>query len=54
MKFVIKPSSGQWYFTIVATNGRVLASSERYWNMSDAISAAQTIINQAGGGTITY
>lgn len=54
VKFPIKSSGTQWYFTIVSTNGRVLASSERYWNKADAVSAAQTIIDQAGGGTIVY
>jgi uncharacterized protein YegP (UPF0339 family) len=36
----------------VAANSQTLAHSETYWNRSDAVSAAQVIINQAGNGTI--
>ncbi|WP_410655249.1 YegP family protein [Amycolatopsis sp. lyj-112] len=53
MKFKIIASGYQWYFNIIATNGNVLATSERYHNKSDAVHAAQLIINQASGGTIT-
>jgi uncharacterized protein YegP (UPF0339 family) len=43
---------GEWYFSIVASNYRTLAHSEGYGNRSDAVSAAQLIISQAGSGTI--
>lgn len=52
MKFVIQPSGIQWYFTIVARNGRTLATSETYWNKSDAISAAKSIIDEGGDAPI--
>jgi uncharacterized protein YegP (UPF0339 family) len=52
MKFKIIPSGNQWYFNIVATNGRTLATSERYWNKADARSAVKRIIDEAGDGTI--
>lgn len=53
MKFpILKSTNGQWFFRIVARNGATLAHSENYWNKADARSAAQTIINQAGGGEI--
>ncbi|SDO80957.1 YegP family protein [Lentzea jiangxiensis] len=53
MKFpLLQASNGQWFFRVVARNGLTLAHSETYWNKSDARSAAQTIINQAGGGQI--
>ena len=54
MQIKIIPSSGQWYFNVIASNGRVLASSERYWNRVDAVHAAQLIVSQAAGATITY
>ena len=45
MKFVIKksPSSGQYWFRIVASNGQTLASSEQYvakQSAKDAIPAS--------------
>jgi uncharacterized protein YegP (UPF0339 family) len=53
MTFPIKKSSnGQWFFNVIASNGSTLATSETYWNKQDAKSAAQSIINQAGGGRI--
>ncbi|MFD9895066.1 YegP family protein [Amycolatopsis sp. NPDC059027] len=52
--FKIEPSYGQWYFNIISSNGNTLATSERYRNKVDAVHAAQLIINQAGGGRITY
>ncbi|WP_410638061.1 YegP family protein [Amycolatopsis sp. lyj-346] len=53
MKFKIIPSGYQWYFNIVSSNGNVLATSERYHNRVDAVHAAQLIINQAAGASIT-
>jgi uncharacterized protein YegP (UPF0339 family) len=36
MNFRIKKSSnGQFYFTVEAANGKVLATSETYWNKGD-------------------
>lgn len=53
MKFRVRPSTnGQWYFSVIARNGRTLAHSETYWNKSDAKSAAQTIIREAGAGSV--
>lgn len=52
MVFQILPSGVEWYFKIVARNGRTLAHSEGYRNKTDARHAAQTIIDQAGSGTI--
>lgn len=53
MTFKIIPSNGQWYFNIIASNRQVLATSERYRNRGDAVHAAQLIINQAGGASIS-
>lgn len=33
-----------WYFTIVARNGEVLATSEKYTNKDDAVFAANVLI----------
>ncbi|MFT7835167.1 YegP family protein [Saccharothrix sp. BKS2] len=49
---ILRSTSNQWFFRIVASNGATLAHSETYVNKSDARSAAQTIINQAGGSRI--
>ncbi|GHF93208.1 MULTISPECIES: YegP family protein [Amycolatopsis] len=54
MTIRILASGNQWYFTINSVNHKVLATSERYWNQSDAVSAAQSIVNQAGGAKIVY
>jgi uncharacterized protein YegP (UPF0339 family) len=35
--------NGQWYFTLVANNNRVLATGETYHNKSDAIKTAQML-----------
>lgn len=53
MTFQIRQSTNkQWFFRIVASNGKTLAHSENYWNRSDAVHAAQLIINNAAGGKI--
>jgi uncharacterized protein YegP (UPF0339 family) len=49
---ILKSTNAQWFFRIVSSNGNILAHSETYWNKSDARSAAQTIINEAGSGRI--
>lgn len=54
MVFKIEASYDQWYFNVISSNGNKLATSERYRNKADAVHAAQLIINQAGGGRITY
>jgi uncharacterized protein YegP (UPF0339 family) len=53
MKFKVISSGYQWYFNIVSSNGNVLATSERYHNRTDAVHAAQLIMNQAAAATIT-
>lgn len=48
MKLILRRSSNrQWYFTIHASNHRVLATSETYHNRQDAIDAGFLIINNA-------
>lgn len=46
MKFVIKKGSGYW-FRIVSSNGRILASSEQYTSKSGAQNAIDTIKAEA-------
>ncbi|MCJ7826699.1 MAG: DUF1508 domain-containing protein [Demequinaceae bacterium] len=45
MKFVIKksPKTGQFWFTIVASNGQALATSEQYTAKASAINAIESI-----------
>lgn len=43
-------TSGQYWFTVRATNGQVLCHSEQYVNYADCVSAARII--QRGGGII--
>lgn len=53
MRFtILRSTNDQWFFRVVARNGATLAHSETYWNKADARSAAQIIINEAGGGEI--
>lgn len=53
MKFEIHDSAnGQFYWRIVASNGRVLATSETYHNKSDAESAARSVKVSAGSAAI--
>jgi len=53
VKFPVrKASNGQFYFTVVASNGKTLATSETYWNKADAVHAASLIKGEAGGGTV--
>lgn len=49
---ILRSVDMKWFFDIVASNHLTLAHSETYWNRSDAVSAAQLIINQAGSGKI--
>jgi uncharacterized protein YegP (UPF0339 family) len=44
-----RAGSGQqhWYWLIRASNGKVLATSETYWNRQDAIDAASSVKEQA-------
>jgi uncharacterized protein YegP (UPF0339 family) len=52
VKFILRKSSNsQWYFTIHASNGLILASSETYHNRQDAVNAGYLIINNAGGAS---
>ena len=52
MKMQIKKSGTQFYFNVVATNGQVLTTSERYVHKADAKSAAESIKRNAGTATI--
>ncbi|HEV7981152.1 DUF1508 domain-containing protein [Amycolatopsis sp.] len=52
MVFYVERSGIQWFFKITSSNGNTLAHSENYHNHADAVSAAQLIINQAGGASI--
>jgi uncharacterized protein YegP (UPF0339 family) len=47
MSFQIKRSGTQFYFRIVASNGKTLANSERYWNKADCRHAVDEIKTQA-------
>lgn len=44
--------SGQqpWYWLIRASNGKVLATSETYWNRQDAINAVDIVKRGAADG----
>ncbi|QGN49539.1 YegP family protein [Micromonospora sp. WMMD558] len=53
MQFEIhNANGGQYYWKIVASNGRTLATSETYWNKSDARSAAQSVKTYAASAPI--
>jgi len=54
VKFVIKksPSSGQYWFRIVASNGQVLASSEQYVAKQSAKDAIASVKANAASATI--
>lgn len=52
MKFKILKSGSQYYFNIISSNGQVLATSERYYNKSDAKSTAESIKKNAAYATI--
>lgn len=53
MKFEIhRASGGQYYWRIVASNGQVLATSETYYNRTDAQAAAESVKSQAGSAPI--
>ena len=50
--YIWDSANGQYYFTIVASNGKTLATSETYWNKSDCRSAADLIKREASSATI--
>ena len=53
MKFVIKKSSdGQFRFTLVASNGQVVATSETYSRKASAMSTIASIQKNAAGATV--
>lgn len=52
MKFEIKKNKGQWYFRIVARNGKILAHSEKYKRKCDAARAVGIIQRQAAEAEI--
>ena len=47
MKFIIKRSGKQFWFRIVARNGRILANSERYKTKQGALHAINAIVEGA-------
>jgi len=52
MKIVIKKTFGlrqKFHFVIVAKNGNILATSEKYVNHSDCIAAAELIQREIAG-----
>ncbi|GLI00676.1 YegP family protein [Phytohabitans aurantiacus] len=53
MQFHInKATNGQFYWKIVASNGQTLATSETYWNKSDAESACRSVKANAASAPI--
>jgi uncharacterized protein YegP (UPF0339 family) len=53
MQFQVhRSSNGQYWWRIVAANGRVLASSETYHNKQDAINACGVVKAGAAGAPI--
>lgn len=54
MEFQILNAQGnqRYYWRIVASNGQVLATSETYYNKSDAQSAAQSVKTYAASAPI--
>jgi uncharacterized protein YegP (UPF0339 family) len=53
MKFEIRRASGgQYYWRIVASNGQVLATSETYYNKTDARAAAESVRSHAASASI--
>lgn len=55
MKFEIRNSNSAtqpYYWRIVAANGQVLATSETYVNKTDARSAVDSVIANAGTATV--
>ena len=53
MKFVIKKSSdGQFRFTLVASNGQVVATSETYSRKASALSTIASIQKNAAGAAV--
>ena len=52
MKIVIKKTFGlrqKFHFVIVAKNGKILATSEKYVNHSDCLAAAELIQREIAG-----
>jgi uncharacterized protein YegP (UPF0339 family) len=53
VKFVIKKSSdGQFRFTLVASNGQVVATSETYSRKASAMSTIASIQKNAAAATV--
>jgi uncharacterized protein len=49
-KFVLKKvTNGQFHFTLLASNGRVVASSEMYKTKAAALNGIESIRKNAGG-----
>ncbi len=53
-KFVLKKNrrSGQFHFNLLARNGRVIATSERYQSKQAALNGIESIKNNAAGAAI--
>ncbi|TWG96245.1 hypothetical protein L615_004400000090 [Nocardioides sp. J9] len=51
MQFELRRASGPqpWYWLIRASNGKVLATSETYFNRQDAIDAVASVQKNAAG-----
>lgn len=49
MQFELRRANGNqhWYWLIRASNGKILATSETYWNRQDAINAANSVKDNA-------
>ena len=55
MKFEInKSQNNQYFFRIVASNGKTLAHSETYHNLTDCENAVQLIRNGASSSAVDH
>jgi uncharacterized protein YegP (UPF0339 family) len=52
MRFKVRRSGAQYFFRIVAGNGRTLCHSENYVNMGDCLRAIGIIKGEGGGAPI--
>lgn len=55
MRFEIdKSQNNQYFFRIVASNGKILAHSETYYNLNDCENAVQLIRNGASSSLVRH
>jgi uncharacterized protein YegP (UPF0339 family) len=57
MKIVISKKGWfrqKWSFQIVARNGNILCSSEKYWNKQDCLDTVYLIQNHSEGCKVEY